>query len=66
LPFDNLSNDPEQEFIADGITEDVITELSREKDLFVIARNSSSVYKGQTPDIKQVAKDLGILMQYAG
>jgi len=60
LPFDNLSNDPEQEYFADGITEDIITELSREKDLFVIARNSSSVYKGQTPDIKQVAKDLGV------
>ena len=60
LPFDNLSSDPEQEFFADGITEDIITELSREKDLFVIARNSSSVYKGQTPDIKQVAKDLGV------
>jgi adenylate cyclase len=46
LPFDNLSSDPEQEYFADGITEDIITELSREKDLFVIARNSSSVYKG--------------------
>ena len=60
LPFDNLSNDPEQEYFADGITEDIITELSREKDLFVIARNSSSVYKGQTPDIKQIAKNLGV------
>ena len=60
LPFDNLSNDPEQEYFADGITEDLITELSREKDLFVIARNSSSVYKGQTPDITRVAKDLGV------
>lgn len=60
LPFDNLSSDPEQEYFADGITEDIITELSREKDLFVIARNSSSVYKGQTPDIRQVAKDLGV------
>ena len=60
MPFDNLSTDPEQEFFADGITEDIITELSREKDLFVIARNSSSVYKGQSPDIRQVAKDLGV------
>lgn len=60
LPFDNLSNDPEQDYFVDGITEDIITELSREKDLFVIARNSSSVYKGQTPDITQVAKDLGV------
>ncbi len=60
LPFDNLSTDPEQEFFADGVTEDIITELSREKDLFVIARNSSSVYKGQSPDIRQVAKDLGV------
>lgn len=60
LPFDNLGNDPEQEYFADGITEDIITELSREKDLFVIARNSSSVYRGKTADIKQVAKDLGV------
>ena len=60
LPFTNMSNDPEQEFFADGITEDIITELSREKDLFVIARNSTSAYKGQTPDIRQVAKELGV------
>ena len=60
LPFDNLSNDPDQEHFADGMTEDLITELSREKDLFVIARNSSSVYKGEKFDIAQVAKDLGV------
>lgn len=59
LPFDNLSNDPEQEHFADGMTEDLITELSREKDLFVIARNSSSVYKGEKFDITRVAKELG-------
>ena len=60
LPFDNLGGDPEQEYFADGITEDIITELSREKELFVIARNSSAVYKGQSPDIRQVARDLGV------
>jgi len=60
LPFDNLSTDPEQEYFADGITEDIITELSREKDLFVIARNSSSAYKGETSDITQIARDLGV------
>ena len=60
LPFDNMSNDPDQEFFADGITEDIITELSREKDLFVIARNSTFAYKGKSPDIRQVARELGV------
>lgn len=60
LPFDNMSNDPDQEFFADGLAEDIITELSRERELFVIARNSSFAYKGQSPDIRQIAKELGV------
>ena len=60
LPFDNMSGDPEQEYFADGIVEDIITELSREPDLFVIARNSSFAYKGKSPDIRQVARELGV------
>ncbi len=60
LPFKNLSIDPEQEFFADGITEDIITELSRDKDIFVIARNSTMAYKGQSPDLREVSKDLGV------
>jgi len=60
LPFDNMSSDPEQEFFSDGITEDIITELSRERDLFVIARNSTFAYKGKSPDVGQVARELGV------
>ena len=60
LPFDNLSNDPEQEYFADGISEDIITELSRFHWFFVIARNSSFAYKGTAPDIRQVARELGV------
>jgi adenylate cyclase len=60
LPFDNMSGDPEQDYFADGIVEDIITELSRDPDLFVIARNSSFAYKGQSPDIRQVARELGV------
>jgi adenylate cyclase len=60
LSFDNMSGDPEQDYFADGIVEDIITELSRESDLFVIARNSSFAYKGQSPDIRQVAHELGV------
>ena len=60
LPFDNMSGDPEQEFFADGIAEDVITALSRFRSLFVIARNSSFSYKGTSPGITQVARDLGV------
>lgn len=60
LPFDNLSADPDQEFFADGVTEDIITELSRNPDLFVIARNSTFAYKGKSPDIRQVAQELGV------
>ncbi len=54
LPFQNMSGDPEQEFFADGVVEDIITALSRFKSLFVIARNSSFTYKGRAVDIKQV------------
>ena len=59
LPFTNMSQDPEQEFFVDGLTEDIITELSRFKDLDVIARNSTFQYKGQSPDVRQVGQKLG-------
>lgn len=60
LPFQNMSGDPEQEYFADGIVEDIITALSRFKSLFVIARNSSFTYKGRAVDIKQVGRELGV------
>ena len=60
LPFQNMSADPEQEYFADGVVEDIITALSRFKSLFVIARNSSFAYKGKSPDIRQVGRDLGV------
>ena len=60
LPFQNMSGDPEQEYFADGMVEDIITALSRSKQLFVIARNSSFTYKGKAVDIKHVARDLGV------
>ena len=60
LPFLNMSGDPEQEYFTDGITEDIITELSRFHSLFVIARNSSFSYKGKSPDTRHVGKDLGV------
>ncbi|WP_425043077.1 adenylate/guanylate cyclase domain-containing protein [Primorskyibacter sp. S87] len=60
LPFDNMSGDPEQEFFADGITEDIITELSRFRWLMVVARNSSFTFKGQATDIREVGKVLGV------
>ena len=60
LPFNNMSDDPEQEYFADGITEQIIAELARFRDLFVIARNSTFQYKGQSPDIRTVASDLGV------
>src|SRR5216684_1717219 len=60
LPFQNMSGDAEQEYFADGIVEDIITELSRFKSLFVIARNSSFTYKGKAVDIKQVGRELGV------
>ena len=60
LPFANMSGDPEQEYFADGISEDVITELSKFHSIFVIARNSSFTYRGQATDVRKVAKDLNI------
>ena len=60
LPFTNLSSDPEQEYFADGIVEDIITALSRFKSLFVIARNSSFTFKGRAVDIKEVGRRLGV------
>ena len=59
LPFANMSGDAEQEFFVDGLTEDIITELSRRHELFVISRNSSFVYKGKSVNIPEVAKSLG-------
>src|SRR5262245_61793288 len=60
LPFDNLSSDPEQEYLVDGIVEDIITELSRFSELFVIARNSSFQYKGGAIDVREVGRELGV------
>jgi adenylate cyclase len=59
LPFENLSRDPDQEYFSDGLTEDIITALSRFRDLFVIARNSTFRYKGQAVDVRQLNKELG-------
>jgi adenylate cyclase len=60
LPFTNMSGDPEQEYFSDGITEDLITTLSRIRWLFVIARNSTFTYKGKPVDVKQVGRELGV------
>jgi adenylate cyclase len=60
LPFQNMSGDPEQEYFADGMVEEIITALSGIRWLFVIARNSSFTYKGQAVDVKQVGRDLGV------
>ncbi|HMD66295.1 MAG TPA: adenylate/guanylate cyclase domain-containing protein, partial [Stellaceae bacterium] len=60
LPFANMSGDPEQEYFADGMVEEIITALSRIRWLFVIARNSSFTYKGQAIDVKQVGRELGV------
>jgi adenylate cyclase len=60
LPFDNLSGDIDQEYFADGIAEDLITALSRIRWMFVTARNSTFAYKGQSPDVRQVGKELGV------
>jgi adenylate cyclase len=60
LPFDNLSGDPEQEYIADGITENIITALSYIPEIFVIARNSTFTYKGKAVKVQEVAEDLGV------
>jgi TolB-like protein/class 3 adenylate cyclase/Tfp pilus assembly protein PilF len=60
LPFQNMSGDPEQEYFADGVVEDIITALSRFRELLVIARNSSFTYKGRAVAIKQVGRELGV------
>jgi adenylate cyclase len=59
LPFQNMSGDPEQEYFADGIVEEIITALSRVPSFFVIARNSTFAYKGKSPDVRRVGKELG-------
>src|SRR6202035_2455664 len=58
--FDNMSRDPQEEYFSEGVTEDIITELSRFSELFVIARNSSFTYKGRAVDVKQVGRELGV------
>jgi len=60
LPFANLSGDPEQEYFADGLVEDIITGLSRVRSFFVIARNSSFTYKGRIVDVRQISRELGV------
>src|SRR5262249_20648928 len=60
LPFQNLSGDPEQEYFADGVVEEIITALSRMRWLFVIARNSSFTYKRKAVDVRQVGRELGV------
>jgi TolB-like protein len=66
LPFNNMSGDPEQEYFADGVVEEIITALSRMRWLFVIARNSSFTYKGRAVDVKQVGRELGVLYVLEG
>jgi adenylate cyclase len=60
LPFTNMSGDPQQEFFVDGLTEDILTDLSRFHELFVISRNTSFKYKGQAVDVRKVARELGV------
>jgi TolB-like protein/Tfp pilus assembly protein PilF len=60
LPFQNMSGDPEQDYFADGVVEEIITALSRFRQLFVIARNSSFTYKGRAMDVKQIGRELGV------
>ncbi|SRR5712691_1771303 len=60
LPFQNMSDDPGQEYFVDGMVEEIITALSRIRWLFVLARNSSFTYKGQSPDVRQVGRELGV------
>jgi TolB-like protein len=60
LPFQNMSEAPDQDYFADGMVEEIITALSRFRQLFVVARNSTFVYKGKTPDIRQVGRELGV------
>ncbi len=60
LPFQNMSGDPQQEYFADGVVEDILTALSRKRSLFVVARNSSFTYKGKPIDVRQVGRELGV------
>jgi adenylate cyclase len=60
LPFTNQSGDTDEDYFSDGITEEIITELSRFSELFVIARNSSFTYKGKAADVRQVGRELGV------
>ncbi len=60
LAFDNMSNDPEQDFFAEGISEDIITQLSKFQSFFVIARNSAFAFKGRASDVKEISKKLGV------
>ncbi len=60
LPFQNMSVDPEQEYFADGMVEEIITGLSRVRSFFVISRNSSFAYRGKSPDVRQVGRELGV------
>ena len=60
LAFDDMGGDPDQEYFSDGVADDIISELSRSRSLFVIARNSSFTYKGRAVDVKQVARELGV------
>jgi len=60
LPFTNMSGDSEQEYFADGVADDIITELARVRSLLVIARNSSFAYKGNAVDVRQIARELGV------
>jgi len=66
LPFDNMSNDPEQEYFSDGMTEDLITDLSQVSGLFVIARNSTFIYKGKSVNITQIGGELGVRYMVEG
>jgi TolB-like protein/Flp pilus assembly protein TadD len=60
LPFENIGNDPHWDRLADGVTEDIVTDLSHSKDLFVVARDSTEVYKGKPTDVRAVGRDLGV------
>ena len=60
LPFENMSDDPEQEYFSDGLTEEIITTLSKASELFVVARQSTFSFKGKRAKIKQVAEELGV------
>jgi TolB-like protein len=60
LPFDNIGNDPQWDHFADGITEDIVTDLSHSKDLFVVARNSTEAYRGKPADMRNIGRDLGV------